>query len=135
MKLTRRELINHSMGVFLASHGAWPEFNPGVSLTQSQSPSGNDFYLRIVKANDARVPGLIESVNAAQPRRIAVRRVAGDLQGLAAAFCAPEYSGCFMKSALNAVRAALYSVVATLSAAVNVVTCVRSAVMVGFSCG
>lgn len=92
MKLTRRELINHSIGTFLASHGAWPEFNPGVSLIGSQSPSGNDFYLRIVKANDARVPGLIESVNAAQSRRAAARRGAGDLQGLAAAFCAPESS-------------------------------------------
>ena len=92
MKLTRREIINRSMGAFLASHGGWPIFNPRVSLAGSQSPSGNDFYLRLVKTNDARVPGLIESVNAAQSRRSAVRRVAGDLQGLAAAYCAPESS-------------------------------------------
>jgi hypothetical protein len=79
MNLTRREIISHSIGGFLVSHSGW-------------NLSGNDFYMRIVKANDARVPSLIESVRAAQPRRVAVRRIAGDLQGLAAAFCAPESS-------------------------------------------
>jgi hypothetical protein len=96
MKLTRRDLINHSIGAFLASRSGWDVFKQESSLAGEQSPSktpsGNEFYLRIVKANDARVPSLIGSVNGAQVRRIPVRRVAGDLQGLAAAFCAPESS-------------------------------------------
>src|SRR5215510_9896276 len=92
MNLTRREMINRSIAAALASLGGLDIFDRGISLTERQSPPREEFYLRIVRANDARVPALIESVNAAQTRRAAVRRVAGDLQGLAAAFCAPESS-------------------------------------------
>ena len=96
MNLTRREIINRSMGAFLASRSGVDAFDRGIFSTDRQAsyeaPQEDDFYTRIVKANDARVPALIESVNAASPRRAAVRRVAGDLQALAAAFCAPESS-------------------------------------------
>src|SRR5262245_22189740 len=96
MNMTRREMINRSMGDFLASGAGVEAFDRGISSTERQASyeasQADDFYRRIVRANDARVPALIESVNAASPRRAAVRRVAGDLQALAAAFCAPESS-------------------------------------------
>src|SRR5262245_9474927 len=96
MNLTRREMINRSMGAFLASRSGVDALDRGICSTERQAAyealQEDDFYRRIVRANDARVPALIESVNAAAPRRVAVRRVAGDLQGLAAAFCAPESS-------------------------------------------
>jgi len=85
-------MISHSIGAAFVSPSGLNPFKPAGSSNGTQSSSGNDFYLRIVKANDARVPSLIESVSGAQSRQVAVRRVAGDLQGLAAAFCAPESS-------------------------------------------
>lgn len=92
MKLTRRTLLSNSIGAFLASHGRLSLVKPVPSSTRSQSTPGNDFYLRLVKANDARIPGLIAAVNASNPRRTGIRRVASDLAGLIAAYCAPESS-------------------------------------------
>ena len=85
MKLTRRSLLRSSVGALLASYG-------GPGLARSQSPAATDFYGQLVKANDARIPNLLMAVNAPAARRGGVRRVAADLQGLAAAFCAPESS-------------------------------------------
>jgi hypothetical protein len=85
MKMTRRTLLNNSISAFLASQSGLSLLKPG-----GQSPSDGDFYLRLVKANDARIPNLIAAINAPNPRRSGIRRVASDLEGLVAAYCAPE---------------------------------------------
>jgi len=97
MKLTRREMINRSMGALLASRGL-DVSSHGISSTERParyegSPSQeDDFYLRIVRANDAGIPALIKPVSVVAPARGNARRIAGDLQRLAAAFSAPESS-------------------------------------------
>jgi len=85
MKLTRRRLLSSSVGALLASEG-------GPGLARSRSSPATDFYSQLVKANDARIPGLLAAVNAPATRGGGVRRVAANLQGLTAAFCAPESS-------------------------------------------
>jgi hypothetical protein len=81
MNITRRALIQNAMfGLALRRRA--------LATPTRQSP--NDFYLQLVKANDARIPDLIAAVAAFKPRRAPIRRLTYDLQGLAAAFCAPE---------------------------------------------
>src|SRR5262245_1914039 len=86
MKLTRRAMISQTVGALTAAPGGVGRSVASINAQQT----GNDFYLQLVKANDARVPNLIAAVDAAKPRRAPIRRLTSDLQGLAAAFCAPE---------------------------------------------
>ena len=89
MNLTRRGMIAETLKAgFISLSG----FRLAFARASSQSPAVNDFYLQLVKAHDARVPDLISALNDARPRLSAIRRVAADLQGLTAAFCAPESS-------------------------------------------
>lgn len=62
------------------------------AMTAGLRPVQNeeDIYLALVKANDARIPQLIATMQSVNPRRTQVRRVSYDVQALAAAYCAPE---------------------------------------------
>lgn len=82
MNASRRTFLHASVGLPLSA--------PSALALPSQTAS--DFYLQLVKANDARLPSIIANVNAAQSRRTPVRRVASDVQALTAAFCARESS-------------------------------------------
>jgi len=55
-------------------------------------PIDGDVYPALVKANDAQVPTLMNAASTANPARGGIRRIAGDVEGLMAAFCAPESS-------------------------------------------
>jgi hypothetical protein len=63
---------------------------PHRAITIPAQQNANDFYLRLVRANDARALDLIAAVTSFKPRRAPIRRLASDLQGLVAAYCAPE---------------------------------------------
>ena len=77
MRITRRSWLAHTLGGVLAA---------GAHAPQEKE----EIYVALIRANDARIPALIAAMPGHQPRRSAVRRVAGDVQALAAAYCAPE---------------------------------------------
>ncbi len=81
MGITRRTMLRASVGII---GGA------AVATSVKSEPIQGDVYLALVKANDARVAALISAASNADPRRGSIRRIAGDLEGLIAAFCAPE---------------------------------------------
>jgi hypothetical protein len=81
MSITRRTMLRASVGII---GGA------AIATSVKSEPIQGDVYLALVKANDARVAGLISAAANADPRRGSIRRIAGDLEGLIAAFCAPE---------------------------------------------
>ncbi len=81
MSITRRTMLRASVGII---GGA------AVATSVKSQPIQGDVYLALVKANDARVAGLISAASNADPRRGSIRRIAGDLEGLIAAFGAPS---------------------------------------------
>lgn len=81
MKITRRTMLRTTIGVSVAAMG---------SPSAKSEPVQGDVYAALVAANDARVPALIGSASSADPGRGGIRRIAGDIQSLMAAFCAPE---------------------------------------------
>ena len=74
-------MLRTSIGASMVAIGA-----PSIK----SEPVQGDVYTAIVNANDARVPALIASASGADPGRGGIRRIAGDVQSLMAAFCAPE---------------------------------------------
>lgn len=86
MKMTRRSLLRYSVGAIAAAN-----VKAEPSTTPIHIPiQGDDVYPALVRANDARVESLVSSIKTAGTRRGSIRRLAGDLEGLMAAFCAPE---------------------------------------------
>jgi hypothetical protein len=79
------------VGAFTTDAGlSWP--GSAYPLAESDAQPGEDFYLQLVKANDARIPNLIAESPSARTRQFGVRGVGTSVEALAAAFCAPESS-------------------------------------------
>src|SRR5882672_10621963 len=60
-------------------------------LAQSTS-LGQDFYLRLVQANDQSIPAILRDLQSPPRTRSNIRGVGAHVEALAAAFCAPESS-------------------------------------------
>jgi hypothetical protein len=93
MEITRRGFVRDALGTAavltgLASTGL---ASTGVASASAAADTEDDYYRRLVKANDAGLPSVIEQVKGSH-ERFGVRGVGEAVDALAGAYCAPESS-------------------------------------------
>jgi hypothetical protein len=88
MEISRRGFVRDALGAAAALAG-WP--GSSVAGASDTAQPGDDYYGKLVKANDASLPPVIERVKGSAGR-FNVRSVGEAVDALAAAYCAPESS-------------------------------------------
>lgn len=92
MEISRRGFVQNALGAAAAIAGLAGAYGAEASDAADQD---DDSYLQLVKANDAALPSVIDSVKSSRAR-FGARGTGEDIDALAAAYCAPESS--FFKS-------------------------------------
>lgn len=87
MDITRRGFVRDAVGT--AAIAALS--STGVAMVSEASDPNDDYYHRLVKANDAILPALFEQVKGSS-ERFGARAIGEAVDALAAAYCAPESS-------------------------------------------
>jgi len=86
MTLSRRSFVG-------AAATAFGSAVPGSAQPEGKAASATGIYAQLVKANDESIRGVLQDLDAPVRRgRLNIRRVGGQLEILAASFCAPESS-------------------------------------------
>src|SRR5579864_7394060 len=88
MDISRRGFVRDALGTAAAMAGL---AGTGVASAADAPNTENDFYLRLVKANDASLPSVFERLKGSVDR-INVRSDGEAVDALAGAYCAPESS-------------------------------------------
>jgi hypothetical protein len=88
MDISRRGFVRDAIGTAVALAGF-----PGTSVARADDAavSEDDYYGKLVKANDLSLPSVLERVNGSS-QRVNVRGIGEAVDALAGAYCAPESS-------------------------------------------
>jgi hypothetical protein len=96
MEISRRGFIRDALGT--AALAGTRLSGEGFTRTGAPASAEDGYYLKLVRANDAALPSVLERLKGSA-RRLNVRAIGEAVDGLAGAYCAPE-SSYFQSAAL-----------------------------------